>query len=212
MKQSSLIKQVIIKRLSQLSLALLLVILLGVLLWHSNQQSKEMRQQQQQAIASTLKQQLALAATMGLKLNEQQQLQWLAQTLTESPLINGIWIHQANGTLMAESLENGIGDESKSVILAAEIRQDELLGYLRLSLDKDEFVQPIIAIQDEQLKWQRWSLGLAVLIGFLLARALSQKRANYLLRDLVKRYTKAQYQEAKEEKEQQAQQKKAETK
>ena len=99
-------KHIVIKRVSQLSLAILLLLLLAGLLWQSGQQSLQIRKQQQQAIAQLLKQQLALAATMGLKLNGQQQLQWLAQTLTESPLLNGVWIHRADGTLMARRVSS----------------------------------------------------------------------------------------------------------
>lgn len=175
-------KHIIIKRLSQFSLAVLLLLLLAGLIWQSDQKSQQIRQHQKQAIAQLLKQQLALAATMGLKLNEQQQLQWLAQTLTESPLLNGVWIHRSDGTLMAESTEESSND---SILLVSEIRQGELLGYLKLSLDKNEFVAPIISIQQQQLKWHQWSLGLAGIIGFLLARAFSQKRAKYQLRNLV---------------------------
>jgi len=189
MKQSAFNKQIVIKRLSQFSLAMLLVLMLGALLWHSDKQSEMIRAQQQTAIADILKQQLALAAAMGLKLNEQQQLQWLAQSLNQSPLLNGVWIHRSDGTLMAESTQQVTGD---SIILAAEIRQEQLLGYLRLSLDKEVFVQPIIDIQQQQVKWQRWSIVIAGIIGFLLARAFSQKRANYQLRDLLKRYRKKQ--------------------
>lgn len=181
MKIKSLNKQIIIRRLSQLSLALILVIGLFTLLWHSQQQSNQMRQQQETSMASILKQQLALAATMGLKLNDQQQLQWLAQTLSESPLINGVWIHQSDGTLMAESVVN---TDQPTIMLAAEIRQDNLLGYLRLRLNQDVFVQPIVKIQQEQLEWQHWSLFVAGLIGVLLARAFSQKRAKYQKRNL----------------------------
>ncbi len=182
MQYSTLNKQIVIRRLSQFALAMMLVAGLGVLLWQSNEQSQQMRQQQETAIAGILKQQLALAATMGLKLNEQQQLQWLAQTLTKSPLINGIWIHRADGTLMAESAENNDGE---SVILAVEIRQEKLLGYLRLRLNKDVFVQPIIEIQQQQLESQRWSLLIAAIIGILLTRSFSQKRARYQLRNLL---------------------------
>jgi len=195
MKKNSINKQIVIRRISQFSLALLLFVTLGALLWHSDQQSERMREQQQTAIASILKQQLALAATMGLKLNEQQQLQWLAQSLTQSPLLNGVWIHRSDGTLMAEStdeLNQSATSQSESVILAAEIRQDSLLGYLRLSLDKEVFVQPIVDIQQEQVKWQRWSIGIAGLIGFILARAFSQKRASYQVRDLLNHYRKKQ--------------------
>jgi membrane protein len=182
-------KHIIINRLSQLSLAILLLLFLGGLLWFSSQQSQQLRQQQEQAITQLLKQQLALAATMGLKLNEQQQLQWLAQSLNESPLLNGVWIHRADGTLMAESTEAAPTD---SILLVSEIRQDKLLGYLKLSLNKHELIEPIAAIQDQQLKWHQWSLVLAGVIGFLLARASSQKRARYQLRNLVWRSQKKQ--------------------
>lgn len=185
MKKTSLNKQIIIRRLSQISLALILIAGLATLLWHSQQQSDQMRAQQEASMASILKQQLALAATMGLKLNDQQQLQWLAQTLNESPLINGVWIHRSDGTLMAEST---VATDQPTLILAEEIRQDVLLGYLRLRLNQDVFVQPIVEIQQQQLEWQRWSLLLAGLIGILLARALSQKRAKYQLRDLLNKY------------------------
>jgi len=184
MKINALNKQIVIRRLSQFSLALVLVIGLFTLLWHSEQQSDEMRLQQETSMASILKQQLALAATMGLKLNDQQQLQWLAQTLSDSPLINGVWIHRSDGTLMAESVVN---TDQPTIILASEIRQDDLLGYLRLRLNKDVFIQPILEIQQQQIKWQRWSLFLAGLIGVLLARALSQKRAKYQFSDLLKK-------------------------
>lgn len=185
MKKNSLNKQIIIRRLSQISLALVLIAGLVSLLWHSQQQSKEMRAQQEASVSSILKQQLALTATMGLKLNDQQQLQWLAQTLSESPLINGVWIHRSDGTLMAESIVPTTGP---TIMLAEEIRQDVLLGYLRLRLNQDVFVQPIVDIQQQQLKWQQWSLLLAGLIGILLARALSQKRAKYQLRSLLNKY------------------------
>lgn len=198
MKKNSLNKQIIIRRLSQFSLALVLVAGLASLLWHSQQQSKEMRAQQEASVSGILKQQLALAATMGLKLNDQQQLQWLAQTLNESPLINGVWIHRSDGTLMAESTVPPVGP---TIMLAEEIRQDVLLGYLRLRLNQDVFVQPIVEIQQQQLEWQRWSLLLAGLIGILLARALSQKRAKYQLRDLLNKYRRKERREQQEIKE-----------
>ncbi|MCG7530833.1 hypothetical protein MHM98_05605 [Psychrobium sp. MM17-31] len=198
MKKNSLNKQIIIRRLSQFSLALVLVAGLASLLWHSQQQSKEMRAQQEASVSGILKQQLALAATMGLKLNDQQQLQWLAQTLNESPLINGVWIHRSDGTLMAESTVPPVGP---TIMLAEEIRQDALLGYLRLRLNQDVFVQPIVEIQQQQLEWQRWSLLLAGLIGILLARALSQKRAKYQLRDLLNKYRRKERSEQQEIKE-----------
>ncbi|MGB0835270.1 MAG: hypothetical protein ACPGR2_12185 [Psychrobium sp.] len=198
MKKNSLNKQIIIRRLSQFSLALVLVAGLASLLWHSQQQSKEMRAQQEASVSGILKQQLALAATMGLKLNDQQQLQWLAQTLNDSPLINGVWIHRSDGTLMAESTVPPVGP---TIMLAEEIRQDVLLGYLRLRLNQDVFVQPIVEIQQQQLEWQRWSLLLAGLIGILLARALSQKRAKYQLRDLLNKYRRKERSEQQEIKE-----------
>ncbi|WP_435274416.1 hypothetical protein ACMAZF_14065 [Psychrobium sp. nBUS_13] len=195
MKKNSLNKQIIIRRLSQISLALVLIAALASLLWHSQEQSKEMRAQQEESMAAILKQQLALAATMGLKLNDQQQLQWLAQTLSESPLINGVWIHRSDGTLMAEST---VQTQQPTLMLAAEIRQDKLLGYLRLRLNQDVFVQPIVEIQKQQQEWQRWSLLLAGLIGILLARALSQKRAKYQLRDLLNKYRRKERSEQQE--------------
>jgi len=182
-------KHIIINRLSQLSLAILLLLFLASLLWFSDQQSQQLRQQQQQAVTELLKQQLGLAATMGLKLNQQQQLQWLAQSLSESPLLNGVWIHRADGTLMAESADTTPGE---SILLVTEVRQDKLLGYLKLSLNKSELIAPIVAIQQQQLQWHQWSLVLAGIIGFLLARALSQKRARYQLRNLVWRNQKKQ--------------------
>ncbi|NRA53197.1 MAG: hypothetical protein HRU23_03550 [Gammaproteobacteria bacterium] len=182
-------KHIIINRLSQLSLAILLLLFLASLLWFSDQQSQQLRQQQQQAVTELLKQQLGLAATMGLKLNQQQQLQWLAQSLSESPLLNGVWIHRADGTLMAESTKAMPGE---SILLVTEVRQDKLLGYLKLSLNKNEFIAPIVAIQQQQLQWHQWSLVLAGIIGFLLARALSQKRARYQLRNSVWRNQKKQ--------------------
>ena len=181
MKNNPLNKQVIVRRLTQFSLALILVAGLFTLLWHSQQQSNQMRQQQESSMAGILKQQLALAATMGLKLNDQQQLQWLAQTLSESPLINGVWIHRSDGTLMAESVVN---TDQPTLMLASEIRQEDLLGYLRLRLNQDVFVQPIVEIQNQQVQWHRWSLLMAGLIGILLARSFSQKRAKYQVRDL----------------------------
>jgi len=222
-------KHIIINRLSQLSLAILLFLFLAGLLWFSDQQSQQLRQQQQEAVAQMLKEHLGLAATMGLKLNEQQQLQWLAQSLSESPLLNGVWIHRADGTLMAESTETIAADPpapetspdnkittdastattpanvtepseasslakspAESMLLVTEIRQDKLLGYLKLSLNKDKFIAPIVAIQQQQLQWHQWSLVVAGIIGFLLARASSQKRARYQLRSLVWRSQKKQ--------------------
>ena len=52
-------------------------------------------------------------------------------------------------------------------------------------------MQPIVEIQQQQLKWQRWSLLLAGIIGILLARAFSQKRAKYQLRDLLNKYRRS---------------------
>lgn len=186
---SAINKHINIKRLSQFSLAMLLLLLLGGLLWFSEQQSQQIREHQKQAISQILKQQLSLAATMGLQLNEQQQLQWLAQSLTQSPLLNGVWIHRADGTLMAESTQVAPND---SILLVSEIRQEKLLGYLKLRLNKNEFVESMITIQDKQLEWHQWSLILAGIIGFLFARAFSNKRARYQFRTLLAKSKKQQ--------------------
>ena len=186
---SAISKNITIKRLSQFSLAIFLLFLLGVLLWQSDQQSQQIREHLKQAISQVLKQQLSLAATMGLQLNEQQQLQWLAQTLTQSPLLNGVWIHRADGTLMAESTQVAPED---SILLVSEIRQEKLLGYLKLRLNKNEFVESMTTIQDKQLEWHQWSLILAGLIGFLFARAFSNKRARYQFKTLLDKSKKQQ--------------------
>ncbi|NRA69678.1 MAG: hypothetical protein HRU24_01555 [Gammaproteobacteria bacterium] len=186
---SAIRKHITIKRLSQFSLAIFLLLLLGGLLWQSDQQSQQIREHQKQAISQVLKQQLSLAATMGLQLNEQQQLQWLAQTLTQSPLLNGVWIHRADGTLMAESTQVAPED---SILLVSEIRQEKLLGYLKLRLNKNEFVESMTTIQDKQLEWHQWSLILAGLIGFLFARAFSNKRARYQFKTLLDKSKKQQ--------------------
>ena len=66
--------------------------------------------------------------------------------------INGVWIHRSDGTLMAESVVN---TDQPTIILASEIRQDSLLGYLRLRLNKDVFIQPILEIQQQHPKFRK---------------------------------------------------------
>ena len=50
--------------------------------------------------------------------------------------------------------ESTVQTEQPTLMLAAEIRQDKLLGYLRLRLNQDVFVQPIVEIQKQQQEWQ----------------------------------------------------------
>lgn len=146
--------------------------LLALLMLQSRQQAQLFQSQQQQQQQQMIKEQLTLAVVLPMEQNNQQQLQWLAQSFTRNPLIQTVWIHQQDGSLMAESgTQNDNG-----LILVAEINNGEVLGYIRISLNKALFLHPLKQQQEQQFQWHQLTLLLAGIIGILLSRCFSQLR------------------------------------
>ena len=160
------------RRYRRMLAAAFLLALLGLLLLQSDIQSQQWQQQQQQRTQALLKAQLALAMVIPLEQNDQQQLQWLAQSYAKSPLIQAIWIHKQDGTLMAEGGEKVAAD----LMLVSEIRSKEVLGYIRISLDKALFITPMENQQQRQRQWQQLTLLLAGIVGIMLARSFTRYR------------------------------------
>lgn len=180
-----------ISRLLQIAIALTLMVGL-VQLWQTSLlQGQLLLKSQTQKMARLLVQQTAYSAAPALQLQNDEQLQWLASALVEDPKVMSAAIFSDQGIRLAfaQSLTNEALDpesEDMSLLLSKYppyvepvIQDGKNLGYVEVRLDTKLFFNEIKEAHNLNMEQQQIMLLVAGLIGMLLSRALSFKRADF---------------------------------
>ncbi|QDF66402.1 hypothetical protein FJQ87_06555 [Shewanella sp. SNU WT4] len=189
-------------RVVQIITALLLIFAL-VHLWQTSLlQGKQLLKAQSEKMARLLVQQAAQGAAPALQLQNDEQLQWLATSLVQDPKVHAVSIYSSEGHRLAfaQQLDNNIEKDAANLSDIAKeypayvepVYQDEVhLGYVEAYLVQDSMLKQIEQAHNINMEQQEMMLLVAGLIGFLLSRALSFKRADYDRRRYkVRRYLK----------------------
>lgn len=180
-----------ISRLIQIAIALTLMVGL-VQLWQTSLlQGQLLLKSQTQKMARLLVQQTAYSAAPALQLQNDEQLQWLASALVEDPKVMSAAIFSDQGIRLAfaQSLTKETLDpesEEMNLLLSkfppyveAVIQDGKNLGYVEVRLDSKLFFNEIKEAHNLNMEQQQIMLLVAGLIGMLLSRALSFKRADF---------------------------------
>ncbi|MFG0455330.1 MULTISPECIES: YtjB family periplasmic protein [Shewanella] len=180
-----------ISRLLQIAIALTLMVGL-VQLWQTSLlQGQLLLKSQTQKMARLLVQQTAYSAAPALQLQNDEQLQWLASALVEDPKVMSAAIFSDQGIRLAfaQSLTNeALDPESEDMGLLLSkyppyvepvIQDGKNLGYVEVRLDTKLFFNEIKEAHNLNMEQQQMMLLVAGLIGMLLSRALSFKRADF---------------------------------
>ncbi|WP_088210868.1 AhpA/YtjB family protein [Shewanella sp. Shew256] len=180
-----------ISRLLQIAIALTLMVGL-VQLWQTSLlQGQLLLKSQTQKMARLLVQQTAYSAAPALQLQNDEQLQWLASALVEDPKVMSAAIFSDQGIRLAfaQSLTNEALDpesDDMSLLLSKYppyvepvIQDGKNLGYVEVRLDTKLFFNEIKEAHNLNMEQQQMMLLVAGLIGMLLSRALSFKRADF---------------------------------
>ncbi|MCH1929102.1 hypothetical protein L9G16_02790 [Shewanella sp. A25] len=180
-----------ISRLIQIAIALTLMVGL-VQLWQTSLlQGQLLLKSQTQKMARLLVQQTAYSAAPALQLQNDEQLQWLASALVEDPKVMSAAIFSDQGMRLsfAQSLTNEALDpdsEEMNLLLSKYppfvepvIQDGKNLGYVEVRLDTKLFFDEIKEAHNLNMDQQQIMLLVAGLIGMLLSRAMSFKRADF---------------------------------
>ncbi|QYK06248.1 AhpA/YtjB family protein [Shewanella zhangzhouensis] len=180
-----------ISRLLQIAIALALLAGL-VQLWQSSLlQGQQLLKSQTEKMARLLVQQTAYGAAPALLLQNDEQLQWLATALVEDPKVMAAAIYGEQGTrlsfaqsLSSEWLEPD-SEELKDLLapfppyVEPVMQGDRNLGYVEVRLEPKLFLAEIEEAHKLNMEQQQIMLLVAGLIGMLLSRSMSFKRAHF---------------------------------
>ncbi|WP_376711922.1 YtjB family periplasmic protein [Shewanella profunda] len=180
-----------ISRLLQIAIALTLMVGL-VQLWQTSLlQGQLLLKSQTQKMARLLVQQTAYSAAPALQLQNDEQLQWLASALVEDPKVMSAAIFSDQGIRLsfAQSITKEVLDpDSKDMdqllskyppYVEPVLQEGKNLGYVEVRLDTKLFFNEIKEAHNLNMEQQQIMLLVAGLIGMLLSRALSFKRADF---------------------------------
>ncbi|MBR9726485.1 AhpA/YtjB family protein [Shewanella intestini] len=181
-------------RLLQVALAIALIWGLSHL-WQTNlKNGQQLIQSQTEIMARLLAQQVSTSAAPAMYLQNDEQLQWLANTLTQDPKVVSIHIYSSQGVRLAfaQNLTNEEyapdSDEMKQLLLPYPplienvIQKNSNLGYVEIRLNLSHFFEEIKVLHEKSMNMQQMMLIVAGVIGFILSRALSFKRAYFVMR------------------------------
>ncbi|MGS0680552.1 YtjB family periplasmic protein [Shewanella sp. 125m-7] len=180
-----------ISRLLQIVVAIALFIGLDQLWETSLLQGQQLLKSQTEKMARLLVQQTAYGAAPALQLENDEQLQWLAQALVLDPKVMSASIFSEDGVRLsfAQSVINeDLEPESEELTAALAqyppyveaVSQDgKNLGYVEVRLEPKYFFNEIKEAHHINMEQQQMMLLIAGLIGMLLSRALSFKRADF---------------------------------
>ncbi|MBY5921893.1 AhpA/YtjB family protein [Ferrimonas balearica] len=178
-------------RFFQVGIALILIVAILQIWVSSERQTHNLLARQTDQLADSLVRQAAHAAATALKVDEPEQLSWLVESLVADPRVISatVFSHEGQRLAFSQSLfpEAQLPDEetlqsalNRFAPLTATVRQeDEVLGYLRIRINRSLFFRDNRTLHQEHHNQQQLMLLLAGLVGVLLARALSFKRASY---------------------------------
>lgn len=180
-----------ISRLLQIAIALTLMVGL-VQLWQTSLlQGQLLLKSQTQKMARLLVQQTAYGAAPALQLQNDEQLQWLASALVEDPKVMSAAIFSDQGIRLsfAQSITKDVldPDSEEMVQLLSKyppyvepvLQEGKNLGYVEVRLDTKQFFNEIKEAHSLNMEQQQIMLLVAGLIGMLLSRSLSFKRADF---------------------------------
>ena len=180
-----------ISRLIQIAAAFALIFGL-VQLWQTSLlQGQLLLKSQTQKMARLLVQQTAYGAAPALQLQNDEQLQWLASALVEDPKVMSAAIFSDQGMRLsfAQSITKDVVDpdsEEMNLLLSKYppyvepvIQEGKNLGYVEVRLDTKLFFNEIKEAHNLNMEQQQIMLLVAGLIGMLLSRSLSFKRADF---------------------------------
>ncbi len=177
-------------------------------LWQSSLiNGNQLLNSQTKIMARLLAQQAANGAAPAMFLKNNQQIEWLASTLVTDPKIMSVNIYDSNGNRLAfaQSVSNEILDPDSEELelllkpyppLIENVTQgDNNLGYVEVRLNPNIFFDEIKILHEENMKLQQIMLIVAGVIGLLLSKSMSFKRAEFDRRiaryQLLKRPKKA---------------------
>lgn len=180
-----------ISRLLQIAIALTLAVGL-IQLWETSLlQGQQLLKSQTQKMARLLVQQTAYGAAPALQLQNDEQLQWLASALVEDPKVMSASIFSEDGQRLSfaqsvtdEELEPD-SDELNKLLeryppYVEAVTQDDInLGFIEVRLEPRLFFNEIKEAHQINMEQQQMMLIIAGLIGMLLSRSLSFKRADF---------------------------------
>ena len=185
----------IYNKIMQLAIAVVLILVLVNVLIFSQQENEENIEQHFKGIGQQYSQQIAISLASLLEKKNNKQIEVYIEQLVKSPEIHEVFVYSNSGQLLFESKDaNPIKDlygVSKSYVNSSEdfvpfvqeLREDlqgketadnELLGYVRLTLDKNSLVKPLFVANNDTSEIYRILLCLAVAVGFLLTRGLNR--------------------------------------
>ncbi|MCL1044612.1 hypothetical protein L2737_04595 [Shewanella electrodiphila] len=180
-----------ISRLIQIVLAIILLIGLTHLWKSSLNNGQQLLNSQTQIMARLLAQQAANGAAPAMFLQNDEQLQWLANALIDDPKVMSVNIYDAQGVRLAfaqsVSEDNFDADDKELKQLLSPypplienvLQGENNLGYIEVRLNLRIFFDEIKTLYQENMKLQQTMLIVAGIIGLLLSRALSFKRADF---------------------------------
>ncbi|GAA5186138.1 hypothetical protein GCM10025772_01040 [Ferrimonas gelatinilytica] len=162
------------------------------------QQQRQAQQQQLDREALALTQQLlthaSFSAAAALKRDDDELLQWVVESLVKNPKILSASLFDYQGHQLgfaqrlfpeAHAPEPAIIERSLErhrVLTTPVLYQDEPLGYLRIRVNQRLYFYPLRQMQKDHFRQLGLLLLLSGLVGWLLGRTLSVKRAGYSYR------------------------------
>ncbi|PHQ76843.1 MAG: hypothetical protein COB74_00485 [Shewanella sp.] len=180
-----------ISRLVQMAIAITLAVGL-IQLWQTSLlQGQQLLKSQTQKMARLLVQQTAYGAAPALQLQNDEQLQWLASTLVLDPKVMSASIFSEDGQRLAFAqsvTDEELEPDSQELSLLLEryppyveaVTQDgNNLGFIEVRLEPRLFFNEIKEAHQIHMEQQQMMLIIAGLIGMLLSRSLSFKRADF---------------------------------
>ncbi|WP_299568751.1 AhpA/YtjB family protein [uncultured Shewanella sp.] len=180
-----------ISRIVQIVLAIILLIGLTHLWKSSLNNGQQLLNSQTQIMARLLAQQAANGAAPAMYLQNDEQLQWLANALIDDPKVMSVNIYDAQGVRLAfaqsvsEDEFEADDQELKQLLspyppmIENVLQGENNLGYIEVRLNLRIFFDEIKTLYQENMKLQQTMLIVAGIIGLLLSRALSFKRADF---------------------------------
>lgn len=161
-------------RIASHSLVLTALVMLSFA-WLFNLQMREAMQQQSEAVGESLKRQAVASASGLLAANDLLSLKVMLDNLAENPLVAHVVIHGIDNRIIAEAgrrPQPGLFGSSEGVFSAAIGFQEVAAGQLHLTLDMQQFRQPLtVGLQN---------FGLLGLIVLLLTLVLSLRVSRQL--------------------------------
>jgi len=180
----------IYNKIMQLAIAIAFIIVLMNLWLYSQTMNKQTIEQHFYEVA----QQYLLQASAGLSVltpelktkQSRQLLQNYVDELQQTELINEIHLYDITGQLIISSesaksvkalyglSKKNLNKSETSVPFVGEIRKESLVGYVRLTLDKQYLTNKLLDNNDQQFTLLRLMMIIAGVVGFLLTRGLNR--------------------------------------